>query len=485
MNLTHETERALVGCVLVGGPVVFAEVRSEIQSDALLNSQARSVFEAVCAVVDQGRPFTAMEFAAAADQAGQLHEVGGLAGLDDLRSCSRHDELPELIRYVRDAARLRTIGAQAARLGATANHPVAIAEPERYLSAISALADRARGSVAAKPYTAAEGCQAAIDDILTRAKAVVAAKPGIAALEKILNPGFKPRKTYVFGARPGCGKTAIMSQFMGVAGAAGHPQLAFSCEMPLSDLFARIAIQRTRIDAERYEVGVGKDGLSESEFRTILAELSYVKTFPLFTYDDQYELTAMLAKTRVWLDTTARPMIAAHESGRDEDGRKTRLVPMVWMDYFQRIWLDGKFGSQEERLATMSQRIANFARDEGCAIAVLAQANKDNVKEGRAPRASDLKYCDALCADADVVILAHRQLGADTKDPSNVPPEERGRLVEEPAMLIVDKHRGGRVGVAWTTWHGPTVRFTDREPTTEGYWTPNDKKAASGRGQKR
>jgi replicative DNA helicase len=471
VNLTTSSERALIGGTLDRGAVELSLVRSEVKPDMFSCDPVRAVLEAACAVVDGGRELTIVEVASALEQAGSLDAVGGLRGLDELRSEARPiGEREALLRHVRDAAQLRKVGAKAAKLGAAAAHPLAIANPSRYFAAITAMSNEVQGSISTGTASAAQGCRASMEALLARGKRVSASPTGVSALDRLLNPGIKRKKTYLVAARPGCGKSALAVQAIGVGASAGHPQLFFSCEMPLSDVFDRIVVQRTRIDSERYEVGTGANGLSEAEFRLVISEMDRVSQLPIWTIDDESELGSMLAKSKVWLDTVAWPWIEQHRGEPGPDGREMDLVPVVGIDYFQRCWLDGKWGTTEEMFATMSKRIANFARKENCAMKVMVQANKDNVKENRPPRASDMKYCDALAADADVVILLHRNLGADTSDPSETAIDERGRSVEEPAMIIVDKHRGGRVGVAWATWHGPTVRFSDREH--EGPWVP-------------
>jgi replicative DNA helicase len=471
VSLTFAAERALVGGVLEHGAIELSLVRSEVKPEDFSCVPARVTMEAMCTAADAGRELTIVEVASALEQAGNLDVVGGLRGLDMLRSEARVGERSAMLTHVRNAARLRVIGMKAVKLGASAGHPVAIADPDRYLAAVAELSNDARDGLKLGMATAAAGCRASLQALFARSKKVCASPTGLGNLDKILNPGFKRKKTYLVAARPGAGKSAFGTQAIGVGASFGHPQLMFSCEMSLTDVFDRIAIQRTHIDSERYEVGSGEGGLTESEFRTIIREFEIVSQLPIAVFDDESDLAAILAKARVWLETVARPWIEEHRGTVNAEGREQDLVPVVTIDYFQRCRLAGKWGTTEEMFAEMSRRIANFARDEDCAMVVMVQANKDNVKENRPPRASDMKYCDALAADADVVMILHRQLGADTKDPATVPESERGRIVEEPAMNIVDKHRGGRVGVAWSTWHGPTVRFTDRDQTGEP-WVP-------------
>jgi replicative DNA helicase len=480
LNLTTQSERALVGGALALGAIELSLVRSEIKPSDMEHRPAGAVLDAMCSVADADRGLTTVEIAAALERAGHLDLVGGMRGLDAMRSEARPDEREALLTHVRNAARLRDIGARAVRLGASASHPVAIADPGRFFAAITSLAADVQAEISIGSVTAAEGCRASMQALLVRGKSVCASPTGVGNLDKILNPGFKRKKTYLMAARPGAGKSALAVQAIGAGAADGHPQLMFSCEMPLTDVFDRIVIQRARLDSERYEVGCGKDGLTRGEFQQVIAEMDRVAKLPITVIDDESDLAAILAKAKVWLETVGRPWVEAHRGERDSDGREIDHVPVVMIDYFQRCRLDGKWSTNEEMFAEMSRRIANFARKENCAMVVMVQASKDNVKENRPPRASDMKYCDALAADADVVIILHRQLGADTADPSEKAIDERGRVVESPAMIIVDKHRGGRVGVAWATWNGPTVRFSDREPE-QGPWAPVQPKQANRR----
>ncbi len=127
-------------------------------------------------------------------------------------------------------------------------------------------------------------------------------------------------------------------------------------------------------------------------------------------------------------------------------------MPVVWIDYLQLATLAGKFNSRDEQIGEMGRMQKEFAKNEDCALVAVAALNRGNVKEKRLPTLADLRECGALEFHANTIILPHRDSGAPTED-------QPGRVVEQEALLILDKNREGQVGRVKLTWKGPSQRF--------------------------
>lgn len=120
--------------------------------------------------------------------------------------------------------------------------------------------------------------------------------------------------------------------------------------------------------------------------------------------------------------------------------RKSRVmknkygVQIIYLDYLQLLkCLDRQYKGSTEQVSHISHEIKILSRELNIPIVALAQLNRENDKDGRLPKLSDLKNSGSIEQDADIVILLH------TDDPIE---NEVVKL-----MHIVAKFRKGGRGV--------------------------------------
>jgi replicative DNA helicase len=85
-------------------------------------------------------------------------------------------------------------------------------------------------------------------------------------------------------------------------------------------------------------------------------------------------------------------------------------IGLVVIDYLQLIEPENRREPRHEQVAGISRRLKQFARELNVPVVALAQLNREvENRVGQEPRLSDLRESGAIEADADVVLLLHRQ----------------------------------------------------------------------------
>lgn len=448
IELTRSAERALVAGPLVRGASELALVRAAVDARDIADQFSRTVFEAECKVADAGRELTITAVA------GALEAAGSPIGIEQLRQLAEADlpgERSDLATRVVNAARVRLTARKAAKLAEIGQTAEALADPDRYLAAVSRVADEAALHVKRDAIGPADAVRDGIAAWESRGRKLRAAPFGLIRVDELFDGGLEPATFLLLGARPGVGKTAAAIQTMYHMASRGHPQMMFELEMPVRTVVGRGICNRIGLDGDRWKQG--PRGVSKPEAEAVYREALALAKMPVHIVTTERDVGTMLAKARVWLDTVARPLVEAGPAVETEDGgREKALVPVVWLDYVQLATLAGKFNTRDEQIGEMGRLCAAFSVAEECVVVAVVAINRGPVKEKRAPTIADLRECGALEYHANKIILIHRDAGAPTD-------EHPGRVVEQECEWIVDKNREGQVGRVKLTWKGPSQRF--------------------------
>ncbi|RMP26227.1 DnaB domain-containing protein [Pseudomonas amygdali pv. lachrymans] len=141
--------------------------------------------------------------------------------------------------------------------------------------------------------------------------------------------------------------------------------------------------------------------------------------------------------------TAARIRSTARQVQRKEG------LSIVVVDYIGLIAAEGAGQNRTLELGKISTALKNMAKELDVPVIVLAQLNRGSTnRTDKKPRPSDLRDSGQIEADADVVILVHR-------DPDS---EEGLNGVTE---LIVGKCRHAKTGSCMVQQQGQYVRFVD------------------------
>lgn len=234
-------------------------------------------------------------------------------------------------------------------------------------------------------------------------------------LDDMLNGGWKPGQVTVLGARPAVGKSAVAS----CATVAAHHYGAgfFSLEMSELELAGRMVAIEKGIDLERIEKA-------------------------RFTSRDWERISQMsqdVASWRVWLEDKPRRSMSQVRATLRTWNRNGH-VPLVVIDYLQLMAPADLRETRERQVSRLAEDCKALAKDFDCHVLVLAQVNRGStLRADQRPTMSDLRESGGIEANADNIILLHREDGEDMVASSTIE-----------FNVVKNRHgRTGRLDLAW------------------------------------
>lgn len=240
--------------------------------------------------------------------------------------------------------------------------------------------------------------------------------------------GLRPGALYVFGARPGVGKTVVAQALAQTLAQSGQGGVSFSSlEMGRYELHQRFIAANSDITLYRMKNG----SLREQDVATILDRRTQVS--PRVAIDDR--------------SSVGIAEIRQHARQVQHDGGLSGIV----VDYLQ--LMEGPPGSnRQEVVASFSRGLKILARDLHVPVIALSQLNRNSESSvSGQPKLSDLRESGAIEQDADLVVLLHRE-----KDPVTQ------KLNEVEITFDVAKNRHGETGIVRLDWNGGQSTITDR-----------------------
>lgn len=239
-------------------------------------------------------------------------------------------------------------------------------------------------------------------------------------MNEALNGGIRAGRMYVFGARPGDGKSIAAHQIAQRAAELGYPALVFSAEMGALEVTERMVTAGALVEKS----DVDRRSLKAESWDRVREYIDRARDFPI-SIVDKSNLTI--------------PYIKAVCRGE----KRRNNTAVVVLDYLQLVGGDGRSHQREQEVAAISRSIKQLSRELDMAFIVAAQLNRENVRHNRRPVMADLRESGGIEADADVVVLNSRPL------------IEEGERKGEPGwklLMDVVKNRHGRLGPIELDW---------------------------------
>jgi len=197
--------------------------------------------------------------------------------------------------------------------------------------------------------------------------------------------GLKQSGLYVFGARPGVGKTVVGLQLAWEI-ARQDDVLFFSLEMDKASLLNRVVageLQITLGKIERADLLPADKGKIQDLIRTVENKL---------LISDRGGQTVAQIRAYCHAVMLKRP------------------VKAIFVDYLQLIAASNPKAPKYEQISQISMDLKNMAKEFGVPVVALAQLNRrvDN-KPDDTPNASDLRDSGQIEQDADVIVMLSRK----------------------------------------------------------------------------
>ena len=258
------------------------------------------------------------------------------------------------------------------------------------------------------------------------------------ALNACLSGGFLPGQLIVLGSRPGMGKTTLAIDIGSHIGLQSEKVVAFFSLELTAELFGKRLLSHCA--GTSLEL---LDPRNENELDWISIANAGKK----------------LSTAGVFLDDSAELFVSQIldkcEALKKERGR----LDLVVVDYLQLMSGESQtserfYGSREEEISRIVRGLKVAAKNLNCPILALSQLNRglENRPDKR-PNRSDLRECEAIFSDSDIVMFLYRDAYYD--------PETEARDVAE---VIIAKNRTGSCGTAKLRYQSKIPRFSELVP---------------------
>lgn len=431
-----EAERVLLSSV-AGDPGQFALAAGKGLEAAHFYSEAnRRIWEGMVDLSAAGSAIDYTEIGGWLRDRHRFNQAGGAEYLAHLAlgtAASVHVE--QLAERIINFARLRSLIATAQKIAAE-GYTVGGDQAQSFIDAAEAevfeLAQKEQrieiapmADVVHESYTrmlAAEARQGAVE-----------LPTGLERLDKSLG-GLGRGRVTVFAARPGMGKTGIVTGIADNLASNGELVAFFSIEMPRWQLATRMAC--ARVGASTYRALNG--WLHNDERAMVLGAESELKTIPL------------------WIDDTpAISLLQIRAKCRLVAAKARKKLSLVVVDYLQLIrGPREKNTSRDEQLSDVTAGFKRLAKEMDCAVVYLSQLNREVEKRpDKRPQLSDLRESGGIEQDSDDVVFIYRP---EYYLKEKTPDEDKGV-----AELVIAKQRNGPTNTVRVRFHGRSVAFSN------------------------
>ena len=425
-----ESEANALACALID-PKDRADVLARLTSDDFMEPRHSRMVSLMAELAKEGRLTGHNDLVVIRDvlkDRGELEAFGGSPGLMDLADIGRIEtyRVGEHIDRITEFSARRRILRQAqcviAGVKQGKSSDELIAEWQRF-----AIGEHVRGDDRST-RDVADVLNEVVETLESRAASgqQVGLSTGFARLDGVTH-GWRPGGRYLVGARPGKGKSTLMTRFAFNAATQGVRVLFFSVEVE-ARLFTEILwAQEAAVNSEHLQEPAW---LTEGDWAELTQAVAQIPRGRLLVNDDgRLTLEKLVART----------LAAKADGGLD----------FVIVDYLQRMKAPRGHSRQAE-IAELSAGICALAQQLNIPFLCACQLNREiERRDDQRPRLSDLRESGDLEQDFDVVMLMSEQ-GEPT-------PESVAGTGVRSILLEVAKNRFGRRGLVDFTFK-PWVR---------------------------
>jgi len=381
-----ESERAVLGSILLDNSVL-AEAQRLLLPEDFYSLAHRHVFTAMLLLDADSIEITTVLLAERLRAAETLDAVGGYSfiaelmhGLPHSRSIARYADL------IREYSRKRWL----LRFGQSVSFKAFDAE-ERASEIVAWADDRLFSSRERWESGVSKGARSGNEMLDVQAaryrqfhRNISDAIPtGFAELDNNLTGrGLSRKRLTLLAARPSVGKTALALDIAANAAGAGHHVLFFSLEMSAEMMLDRLVSVASRVPRWHIQAGI-----ADHAYKRIASALPDVCDLPI-TFDD-----------------SSRRITDIRRTVRERARRAETRPGLVIVDYLQLVEAEGKHGTRNDAVGSVSRALKGIAMEFDVPILVLAQLNREVARQGREPELHDLRDSGEVEQDADAVLF--------------------------------------------------------------------------------
>jgi len=403
------TEAALIGAALIDDQA--AAITAALPPGAWYHAGHAAVAATIRRLCDEGSPVDPHLVTGRLASAGVLEDIGGHQMLvDAMASTAAPSSAPFYAATLRGLAKNRDViaaaeaaldAAYAGDLDAATGHLEHGLDGEQHGLVAPPLVDLLASHI----------------DLLEDRQAgrIVTVPTGITDLDHVFGGGMKNGELYVFGARPGMGKTVVGGSIAINAATLGQRVLFASLEMSTSELLDRWLGGSAGVDTNDLQRGT----LDELKWQRISTAAATLGRLDLHVFDRPEATVAEI-----------RSAALAHKAD------------LVIVDYLGLIRPAEKRQNRQEEVAQIARSLKAMARRLECPVVTLAQLNRGvEARVDKRPLLSDLRESGEVEQSAGAVVMLYRGSYYDeTSDPGvielNVVKNRHGRLKQVDAAWL-------------------------------------------------
>jgi replicative DNA helicase len=423
----RSAERAVLGSVL-RWPEALADVAEVLRPEDFYADAHQKIFAAMARLADGSKPVDLVTVTEELRRSGHGQDAPPVYLAELWDECEVGSNVAYHAGLVKDASQARELIHVATEILRDAYTPVgpAAEQLEAAERAIFAIADKGSSGNVVELHDALGDAVHRVEQAATGHLKEGGIPTGFIDLDGLTN-GLHPGELTIVGARPGVGKSALGLSLLRNAAAAGVGGLFVSLEMSAAELGERVLAAQSGLDSRRLRKG----RLSGEEEWSRVADARYAFRTPKVFIDDAP------GQRMFHVAATARRLKLKH------------CIGLVVLDYVQLVEPEDRRVQRYEQVAAVSRRLKLLARELALPVVAMAQVGR-GAEEHKRPRLSDLRESGDLEANADNVLLLHRN-------------DDREGAVE----VIVAKQRNGPTGAITLAWIPGCMRFENY--ATESY----------------
>ncbi len=430
----------------------IADVVSQLKADDFYRSANGTIFKAILSIYAHGSPVDAITVVEELKRGGNLEQIGGHLYVHELvQNVATPASAAHYARIVGELALLRRMIAAAGRIMELGySNP---RDPERTADdaedLIYKVARHSEQDEVVSMAALVDGAITELEKSQQHDSPFVGVPTGFTDLDS-LTAGLHPGNLIVIAARPGVGKSSLVTNLArNVAVAAGTSVAMFSLEMSRWEIGMRLLCGEARVPWDNIR---GKR-TSPDDWARIVEAAEVLNEAPLFVVDSgNINIVDIRAKARRL---------------RSKPG-----LGMIIVDYLQLMSSPGRVESRQQEIAEISRNLKLLAKEMEIPVIAVSQLNRDpERRQDKRPQLSDLRECvtgDTLVCLADGSRVPIRGLVGSTPEVLAVSAE--GRLVVAGSDRVWSK--GNKPVFAVQTATGRMMRVTARHRVlTERGWT--------------
>lgn len=266
---------------------------------------------------------------------------------------------------------------------------------------------------------------------------------GFDALDKNLGNGFRSGELILLGGPQGLGKTTWALQVARNVARSGRSVVVFSFEHDPQTLLMRLVALETG-EAGGIEAA-GTSRVRESFEATSGPGVSLAKRL-----EDVVGGTEAMARIQQYADrlllhrsTGSTTTLEIIREAVDEARKTTGQLPLVVVDYLQKVKVAEGSQVEEERVTRVVEGLKDLALDLDIPVVAVVAADKQGLTAGKRLRVNNLRGSSALAYEADTVLILNNKYDVVARH-HLVYDIGNAERFKHWAVLSIEKNRNGR-----------------------------------------